>query len=139
MAKLVSFSRLLKEKKIIFISTDYIDLERHLVIDEDSFLYLDPPYKLTTGSYNDGKRGFKGWDDNLEQELFQFIDKMTEKNVPCMLSYVMEHKGIRNIALEDWIERNHYQCILLGDITGISGQPRKEILVLNYEKAKVYN
>ena len=139
LAKLVSFSRLLKEKKIIFISTDYIDLERHLVIDEDSFLYLDPPYKLTTGSYNDGKRGFKGWDDNLEQELFQFIDKMTEKNVPCMLSYVMEHKGIRNIALEDWIERNHYQCILLGDITGISGQPRKEILVLNYEKAKVYN
>jgi adenine-specific DNA-methyltransferase len=136
LAKLISFSRVIKEKDITFISTDYIKLKNHIDIDENTFLYLDPPYKLTTGSYNDGKRGFKGWDDQLEQELFDFIDEMTKVNVPCMLSYVLEHKGNTNTALEDWITKNDYTYIPLGDIIGISGQPRKEILILNYDIQK---
>ncbi len=133
LAKLISFSRVIKEKEIEFISTDYINLREKITINANTFLYFDPPYKLTTGSYNDGKRGFKGWDDHLEQELFHFIDEMTQIDVPCMLSYVLEHKGVINMALEDWINRNKYTYIPLGDIIGISGQPRKEILVLNYE------
>lgn len=133
LAKLVSFSRVIKEKNISFITTDYIHLPEKVAINEQTFLYLDPPYKLTTGSYNDGKRGFKGWDDQLESELFDFIDRMTQQNVPCMLSYVLEHKGVLNTALEDWINRNDYTYIPLGDIIGISGQPRKEILILNYD------
>lgn len=133
LAKLISFSRVIKEKNISFVSTDYINLSEQIPIDANTFLYLDPPYKLTTGSYNDGKRGFKGWDDQLEQELFNFIDEMTERHVPCMLSYVLEHKGTTNTALEDWINVNNYTYIPLGDIIGISGQPRKEILILNYD------
>ena len=31
-------------------------------IDKNTITYLDPPYRLTTGSYNDGKRGFKDRD-----------------------------------------------------------------------------
>jgi len=50
-----------------------------------------------------------------------------------MLSYVLEHKGTVNTALEEWISKNNYACISLGDIIGMSGQPRKEILILNYE------
>ena len=133
LAKLISFSRVIKEKNITFLSDDFIHLRNHIAVNKDTFLYLDPPYKLTTGSYNDGKRGFKGWDDELEQELFTFIDEMTQQNVPCMLSYVLEHKGITNTALEEWITRNNYTYIPLGDIIGISGQPRKEILILNYD------
>ncbi len=136
LAKLISFSRVIKTKNITFCSVDYVHIREQIPIDENSFLYLDPPYKLTTGSYNDGKRGFKGWNDQLEQELFDFIDEMTQDNVPCMLSYVLEHKGVINKALEDWIHRNNYTCIPLGDIIGISGKPRKEILILNYELPK---
>lgn len=133
LAKLISFSRVIKNKNVKFTSLDYINLPDVIDIDEDTFLYLDPPYKLTTGSYNDGKRGFKGWDDDLENELFVFIDKMTQKGIPCMLSYVLEHKGVVNTALEEWINKNDYTYIPLGDIIGISGQPRKEILILNYD------
>ena len=133
LAKLISFSRVIKEKNITFLSDDFINLGNHISVNKDTFLYLDPPYKLTTGSYNDGKRGFKGWDDELEQELFTFIDEMTQQNVPCMLSYVLEHKGSTNTAVEEWMTRNSYTYIPLGDIIGISGQPRKEILILNYD------
>jgi len=133
LAKLVSFSRILKEKNVTFISCDYINIINETELVQDTFYYLDPPYKLTTGSYNDGKRGFKGWDDSLESEMFDFIDGLTEKNVPCMLSYVLEHKGVKNDELEEWITRNGYNYIELGNVIGISGQPRKEILVINYD------
>lgn len=132
LAKLVSFCRVIKEKDIKFYSSDYLKLSSDIEYTPNTFLYLDPPYKLTTGSYNDGKRGFKGWDDKLEQELFQFIDSMTEKNVPCMLSYILEHKGILNTELAEWIDKNNYTFIPLGDIVGISGQKRREALILNY-------
>lgn len=132
LAKLISFSRVIKEKNITFTSYDYIHLRDHIKIDQNTFLYLDPPYKLTTGSYNDGKRGFKGWNDELEKELFAFIDEMALKNIPCMLSYVSEHKGNTNTALKEWIAQNGYTLIPLGDIIGISGKPRKEILVTTF-------
>lgn len=133
LSKLISFSRIIKEKDIVFLSEDYIDIIKNIAVNEDTFIYMDPPYKLTTGSYNDGKRGFKGWNDELEVELFDFFDKMTKKNVPCMLSYVLEHKGEKNTALEDWLNNNNYTFIPLGNIIGISGKPRKEILIINYD------
>lgn len=133
LAKLISFSRMIKEKDVVFTCVDFSDICNNINIDSNSFLYFDPPYKLTTGSYNDGKRGFKGWNDELEQELFSFIDKMTQLQIPCMLSYVYEHKGNTNVALKSWMDKNEYTYIPLGDIIGISGQPRKEILILNYD------
>lgn len=132
LAKLVSFSRAIKLKNIEFYSADFLKLHSFIEYTPDSFLYLDPPYKLTTGSYNDGKRGFSGWNNKLENELFKFIDSMTKKNIPCMLSYVLEHRGIVNSELAEWIDKNNYTFISLGDVVGISGQKRKEVLILNY-------
>ena len=50
-----------------------------------------------------------------------------------MLSYVIEHKGQINENLIRWINSNHYKTIELGDIIGISGSRRKEVLIVNYE------
>ena len=87
---------------------------------------------MTTGAYNDGKRGFKGWNKELELELFSFADQLTQKGIPFMLSYVVEHKGQTNHALIDWVNTNKYHIIQLGDIIGISGSRRKEVLIVNY-------
>ena len=51
-----------------------------------------------------------------------------------MLSYVLEHKGRRNDELLTWINKNKYRIIDVGEIIGISGSRRKEILITNYEK-----
>ena len=50
-----------------------------------------------------------------------------------MLSYVVEHKGTENEKIKEWITKNNYHVIPLGDILGISGSRRKEVLILNYE------
>lgn len=130
--KMISFCRRLQENEYIFKSEDYINM--YNLIDKGTFVYMDPPYKLTTGTYNDGKRGFNGWDDNLEKKMCEFADRLTFQNIPFMLSYVVEHNGKRNIELEEWISNRGYRLIELGDILGISGSRRKEVLIVNYDK-----
>lgn len=128
--KMISFSRQIKEGNYEFSCQNYKELRSKMT--PSSFVYFDPPYNLTTGSYNDGKRGFDGWNKELEAELFSFADNLNKSGVPFMLSYVVEHKGATNQELLDWINKRGYRLIQLGDIIGISGSRRKEVLIVNY-------
>lgn len=128
--KMISFSRQIKEGNYEFSCQNYKELRNKMT--PSSFVYFDPPYNLTTGSYNDGKRGFDGWNKELEAELFSFADDLNQSGVPFMLSYVVEHKGATNQELLDWINKRGYRLIQLGDIIGISGSRRKEVLIVNY-------
>ncbi|MDD3882760.1 MAG: DNA adenine methylase [Eubacteriales bacterium] len=128
--KMISFSRKIKEGKHEFLSCDYSELRDEIT--PSTFVYFDPPYTLTTGAYNDGKRGFNGWNDKLESDLFAFADELNNKGIHFMLSYVVEHKGKTNKNLLDWIQKQGYTLIHLDDIVGISGSRRKEVLIINY-------
>lgn len=126
--KLISFSRVLKEHNIIFENKEYTELD--VKMDSNTFIYMDPPYRLTTGSYNDGKRGFSGWDEDSEQKLFEFADKLHYNGKYFMISYIMEHKGINNEALKTWIEEKEYRVIDIKERQGIN---RQEVLIVNYD------
>lgn len=125
--KMISFSRVIKEKQIVFNNADYSELS--YTIDDDVFVYFDPPYRLTTGSYNDGKRGFNGWGIDEEKRLFDFADELNKKSVRFMISYVVEHKGKTNEELRRWVEKNDYHLIEVENVPGIQ---RKEVLIVNY-------
>lgn len=127
--KLISFSRIIKEKNIEFKNIDYTEL--NALIDNETFLYLDPPYRLTTGAYNDGKRGFKDWGIEAEKRLFKFADLLNKKSICFMISYVIEHKGQTNEELKKWIKLNNYRLITINQVVGIQ---RKEILIVNYDE-----
>jgi len=135
--KMISFSRAIKEKNILFESKDYNELYFELY--ENAFAYLDPPYMLTTGAYNDGKRGFHGWTSETEKMFFDFIDKLNEESKPFMISYVLEHKEKYNFQLEEWINKGGYNII---EVDPTLGNNRKEILITNYSnnaKTKLYH
>ncbi|WP_200909090.1 MULTISPECIES: Dam family site-specific DNA-(adenine-N6)-methyltransferase [Pseudoalteromonas] len=125
--KLVSFSRVVKQKNIQFLSQHYKDFLYSL--NTDDFVYMDPPYRLTLGSYNDGKRGFKGWCMSAEQELIEFIDSINEKGIKFMLSYVLEHGDSHNNEIKEWLNNRSYKIIT---IEGNLKVKRKEVLVINY-------
>ncbi len=129
--KMISFSRVIKEKNVVFMSGNYEKISQ--VGKNKAFVYMDPPYTLTTGAYNDGKRGFNGWNDELENQLFLYANSLTAHKIPFMLSYVVQHKGKTNKKLLKWIEENGYNLIELGEIIGISGSRRKEVFVTNYD------
>jgi adenine-specific DNA-methyltransferase len=126
--KMISFSRVIKEKDVSFECKDYTELKYETK--KDTFVYLDPPYMLTNGTYNDGKRGFKDWDEGTEKTLFELLDSLDENHVRFMLSYIPENKGKINNQLKYWISRTKYHVVSIRHIPGIS---RKETLVLNYD------
>lgn len=94
-------------KDIRFSSFDFLEYD-YSILQEGDFLYVDPPYLLTCGVYNDGKRGFRGWSDADEIALYRIIDRLSKRGVRFALSNVLEHNGKRNQILEDWIEHNQY-------------------------------
>ena len=81
-------------------------------LQEGDFLYADPPYLITTGSYNDGKRGFEGWSQADDLALFDLLDKANAQGVKFALSNVIEHKGLVNKTLIEWAKKYnlHYIC-----------------------------
>lgn len=72
------------------------------------FIYLDPPYLITTGSYNDGKRGFSDWSEIQEKELYRVLKFLSERNIKWALSNVIFHKGKTNELLLNFIKNEDY-------------------------------
>lgn len=125
--KLVSFSNHAKTKNIKYFSDDF-EIFYDMISSED-FVYIDPPYLITLGSYNDGRRGFNGWDEKEEIRLLNFINRLSAKGVRFMLSNVLIHNGKENSILRQWIYDNGYNVISL-DYSIRS--KRNEIIVVNY-------
>ncbi len=127
--KLISFSRKLKESNVQFSHNDFRDLPR--MVTDPAFWYFDPPYLNTNASYNDGSRGFSDWKEKDERDLMELIDELNSKGSRFMLSYVMEHNGIENKAVRDWVKSQDYNVIELGPHR-TSKHERLECLIMNY-------
>jgi site-specific DNA-adenine methylase len=104
---------------------------------DGDFIYADPPYLITTGSYNDGKRGFEGWSQADDLALFKLLDKANAQGVKFALSNVTEHKGLTNEKLIKWAKKYkiHYinydykNCSYHGKNTD---KKTVEVLITNY-------
>ena len=130
MEKLVSYNRRANEIDLQFHSSSYLELES--VIEDDSFIYCDPPYLISCGAYNDGKRGFNGWDESQEQELLDFLDRLGRRGVKFMLSNMMDRNGLSNKRLAKWIKDNNYKLVKDTKVTKRNRQDRIEIIIKNY-------
>lgn len=131
-------------ENIEFSSNDFIFFDFSF-LGKGDFVYADPPYLLTCGSYNDGKRGFRGWGSNDEITLYQILDKLTRGGINIALSNVLLHKGKINYILLDWIKKNAYHTYLIEfDYNNCNYQAKNrnnqtiEILVTNYAVARQY-
>ncbi|MDI3348257.1 Dam family site-specific DNA-(adenine-N6)-methyltransferase [Mycoplasmopsis arginini] len=129
--KLISYSLETKKKNMTYISRNYLDFESE--IKEDDFVYCDPPYLLTCGAYNDGKRGFNGWDENQQNELLCFLDRLDDKNVKFALSYIIDHDERTNSEIKKWVENKGYNLYINPKLTKRNRQDRFEALITNYE------
>lgn len=99
------------------------------------FLYADPPYLISCGSYNDGKRGFEGWCPNDDLALFEKLDDLNQRGICFALSNVVKHKGQENVGLIDWA--NNYNIHYLNaDYSNSNYQATAsetvEVLITNY-------
>lgn len=100
-ANLIRFCEALKTKNITFSNQDFLKVDlSHL--SRNDLVYCDPPYLISTGSYNDGKRGFKDWTSKEEQQLLDLLDRLNAQGTNFALSNVFYHKGLSNDLLIRW-------------------------------------
>lgn len=79
-------NRIFRNAKIQFENKNFYNVD----IEDNSFVYLDPPYLISEAGYN------AYWSKNLEEKLYDYLDELDNKNIKFMLSNIMEHKGISN-------------------------------------------
>lgn len=122
---------------IVFDNKDFRDVDLSNA-DENDLVYLDPPYLITCGNYNDGKRGFKGWNEQDDIDLMNLCDSLDSRGVKFAMSNVFENKGNRNERLIEWSKE--YKVYYINNTYNNSNYQSKdkgenttvEVLITNY-------
>lgn len=109
-SNLIRFCKALQSKNIVLTNKDFMSFDFSMLSAED-LVYCDPPYLITTGSYNDGTRGFKDWTIKEELQLLTLLDTLNNQGVYFALSNVLTHKGVTNDILIDWSKKYHVKYI----------------------------
>ena len=133
----IKFVNRLNNIDICFSCKDFREID-FFDADENDLVYLDPPYLITCGNYNDGKRGFKGWCEQDELDLLQLCDRLDKQGTRFALSNVLESKGKSNDILKEWSKKynvNHLNntygnCNYHAKDKSTSGTD--EVLITNY-------
>lgn len=138
-SNIINFSKLLKERVIEYYNKDFrhIDLSN---LTSGDLVYLDPPYYLSCGVYQDGKRGFLGWTKEDELDMYKLCDDINLKDRKFALSNLIESKGNIHTDLQEWVNKNGYNLIYINKDKGLynTNYQKKvrhkdvEVLITNY-------
>ena len=117
-----------RNKKIRFTTKDFRKFFEKKEFTENNFVYLDPPYLITSSEYN------KLWSEKEEADLLDLIDKLNKKNVKFALSNVTHYNGSKNNLLIKWMKKYKVHNIQSNYISyHHNGKKKiKEVLITNY-------
>lgn len=134
---LINFTERLHVLDHEFIDSYFQDVDLSY-LDKHSFVYLDPPYLITTGSYNDGNRGFRNWGIKEEKKMYNLMKWLTKKGIKYALSNVITHKNSEHTLLKNFIRENDVNVYYLdysyhNSSYNTSRYNSEEVLITNYD------
>lgn len=126
---LTNYIKLTNEKNPHWSNTDYKTFLSNINISEKDFIYLDPPYLITSSEYN------KRWNQNDDIELCNLLDTFNQKNIRFAMSNVIDYKGKENTELLSWAEKYNVHSIKSNYINYHDNTIKtfREVLITNYE------
>lgn len=126
--KFCVFAKKVSGSQIVFLCDDYKNID----IPTDAFVYIDPPYLITTATYN------KGWNEQDEKDLYDYLEKLDDMGVKWAMSNVLENNGKTHTLLPEQINKKKYRVHYLDGKYIHANFRRKnkgktvEVLVTNY-------
>ena len=126
---LTDYIKLTSKKNPHWSNTDYKDFLSNINITESDFIYLDPPYLITSSEYN------KRWNQNDDFELCNLLDAFDKNNIRFAMSNVIDYKGKENTELLKWAEKYNIHSIKSNYINYHDNTIKtfREVLITNYE------
>ena len=128
---LKNYFEVVQSKKVNFQTKDFVQFLDQIKFAKDDFVYLDPPYLITFGEYN------KFWNEEREEELLEYLDRLTKKKVNWALSNVTDYtkrgERLENKILKKWMKKYDVKKIKSNYISFHNNKQKaiKEILVTN--------
>lgn len=111
--------------------SDFRNLNIEL-LNENDFVYLDPPYLNTTAVYNENN----GWTVKDEEDLYLLCEKLNRNKIKFGLSNVFENKGVKNEILTEWCKDNYWNIYTFDKHSytacGKGNSNAKEVFITNY-------
>ena len=123
-----SYFKFVQGKKLKFTSQDFRKYFEKKKFEKDDFVYIDPPYLITSSEYN------KIWSEKEEKDLLGTMDKLDKKGVKFALSNVTHYNGSKNDLLIKWMQKYKVHKIKSNYISYHNNGKKNivEILVTNY-------
>lgn len=128
--KLIKFSDAVKKFNVDIECCDFRDVS----ICDKMFFYVDPPYLISTASYNENG----GWTEEDEKDLLKYLEEVDRVGSKFALSNVLKLKGESNDILYEWLNNNDYVVHHLNMNYNNSNYHKKrtgltdEVLITNY-------
>lgn len=125
----------MKEKMttdIVTMSKSFKDID-YSDFDENDLLYFDPPYLNSVGNYNDGKRGFEGWNEQNERDLLDLLDSLNGKTRFALSNNLKYENELLNKFKDKYkvysLSGNYVNC----NYQKLDRSKDKEVLIVNYD------
>ena len=129
--KTVEFVNEAKKYNAKFIVGSYLDEKLYSNCTQDSFVYFDPPYLVTTAPYN------SQWSQKDDFELFSLIDKLTERGIKVAMSNVFLSNGKQNDELIKWSKKYNVHYLKRqyrnANYQKVNVTDSVEVLITNYK------
>ena len=88
------------DENYTFVNYDFRDMDLSNLT-KDDMVYCDPPYLITTATYNENG----AWTEKDERDLLELLDNLNDRSVRFALSNVFESKGKSNDILKEWSKK----------------------------------
>lgn len=89
------------DNTFIFSNSDFRKVEFKFKDKDKVFVYVDPPYLITTATYNENG----GWTEKEEVSLLRNLDKLNEVGIKFGLSNVITQNDKTNEILDEWSKK----------------------------------
>ncbi len=100
--KLQKYLEKVKSIKAHYICAEFDSEEAKQIFSIADFIYMDPPYLITTATYNEYNR----WNNLCEHRLLNLIDAFIEQDKKFVLSNVLSKETKMNEPLFYWTQKN---------------------------------
>lgn len=94
-----NYLKFVGEHEIEFFNMDYISFLEKIKFENNSYVFLDPPYLISMSEYN------KLWNDKKEDELCEYLDMLNDRGIKFGITNLITHKGKVNRRFLDWSKK----------------------------------
>ncbi|RIY32930.1 hypothetical protein CKF54_03775 [Psittacicella hinzii] len=122
------YLNLLNSKHIDFAENNFSDLDINQLIQEQAFLYFNPPCVLNEDDLQNS------WSFDLEAELYSFLEDLNKNGLRFAVSTFIQFQGKYNYRLLDWCHSNRFNInFIQGNNEEESFATRTlEVVITNY-------